>query len=147
MSLDISALGKQSGTVKVSSIEDKGTKMVWLACDQDGQRLPFPVKVWKGDLAKMAVVPAPGVEAAAEIDVKAGQYGNEALLLSFGGSPRQGGGGGRQFVPRSAAEIHSASVAGIVKSCIEKVENPSELGEWALAAMECYADAMGRFKE
>lgn len=148
--IDITNPGRQSGTLKVLSMEDKGEKMRWLTCEQDGQQLAFPIKQWKNLDGKLATVPAVDVEAVAEVEVKAGKFGNEAILESFGGATQQsgrgsGGGGGKSYVPKSREEFNASCVSGIIKSAIEKEPDPVKMEALAIAGLKVYKQAMKEY--
>lgn len=83
------------------------------------------VKFWASGPEKWGAEFKEGVTADATFETVKSQNPeypeDQKFLKTWGGlKPRAaGGGGGYKQVPKSFAEIHSASVCGIIKSCIE----------------------------
>ncbi|MBN9503630.1 MAG: hypothetical protein BGO01_20710 [Armatimonadetes bacterium 55-13] len=119
--VDLSKIGPQRATITITEITDKD-KLAFINIEGFGK----PLKVWKSSMTKFATPLEVGATAEAELDVKAGNYGNEAFITTFGGPNKssggfagKGGGNTRSFTPKTSAEIHSASIAVIVKTAIE----------------------------
>lgn len=106
------------GVIKIVSVSEANKSCNW--ADIGAQK---KLKFWKKN--SFSVELTDGAEAELVVEVKEEEYNGEKLLVpwvkSFGGDKPKGGGGGgsRSYTPKSAAEIHSSSVCGILKSAIE----------------------------
>jgi hypothetical protein len=104
-----------------------------------------PLRYWVSDKPKFAKPLEVGASAEVEVAVKPGQQGLEAWIVSFGGANAQkgggnqgGGGGQRGYTPKTDAEIHCASVAGIVKSCLDFTKDIGQFDPVFDKAMAAY---------
>ena len=94
------------------------------------------IKVWKSAPFKDALVVGAEAEATFRTEPAKGTYPESKWLASWGGVAEaaekkfSGGGGGFKSTPKSPQEIHSASIAGIIKSCIEHSLPPSDVDAW-----------------
>lgn len=140
--LDLNQVGTYKSSIKIAKTPEIGEARKPVFLDIEGQQKKL--KFWPDQKEKFLLPLDAGTEGEAEIEVKSRVDNNgdtviEAWLKSFGGSKPKyggGGGGGRQFTPKTPEEIHSASICGIVKSCIEFSEagNFDEFCDQAVAA-------------
>lgn len=127
--LDLNKVGtyKASITIKETPVKGEDKKPVFIKIDGQSKSL----KCWPDQLEKFATLPEAGVTGEATIDVTSRTHSTtgdtviEAWLKTFGGDNKgkqKGGGGyggGKAYTPKTDAEIHSPSIAGIVKSAME----------------------------
>lgn len=94
------------------------------------------VKFWASAPEKWGAEFKEGATADATFETVKSQnpdYPDEKFLKSWGGlKPRaaSGGGGGYKQLPKTAAEIHSASICGLAKSCIENGMDVKQFESW-----------------
>lgn len=94
------------------------------------------VKFWASGPEKWGAEFKEGATAEATFETVKSQnpdYPDEKFLKSWGGlKPRaaSGGGGGYKQLPKTAAEIHSASICGLAKSCIENGMDVKQFESW-----------------
>lgn len=106
------------GTVTILGIEEANKSCNWIAIGADKS-----LKSWKKN--NFSTELTEGATGEMVIEVKETEWQGESRLefwvKSFGGDKPKGGGGGgsRGYTPKSAAEIHSSSICGILKSAIE----------------------------
>ncbi len=127
--LDLSKVGLHTARITIKETPTIGEPKKPVFVKIEGQQKSL--KIWPDQADKFALKLEAGVEAEATIDVverthsQSGEKMIEAWLKSFGGDNKgkqKGGGGyggGKSYTPKSDAEIHSTSIAGIVKSAIE----------------------------
>lgn len=119
-------------TIKEIKMAQEGTKAPHiLTVSKEGSDKTFDVKVWQNHFGKMGTPLVVGATDDADIEKKEGTKGEEFFLNSFGPKKFGGGGGGRPMnAPKTPAEIHSASLCGIIKSCIEHGKDHKAAEEW-----------------
>jgi len=144
--LNLNQVGKYKAAITVKSLPEPKGKVGFI--EIEGQQKK--IKYWVSGLSKLATPLTVGASAEAEIECKESEYNGdtiiEAWLTSFGGASQafQGkGGGARPYTPKSEAEIHSASIAGIVKSCLEQTDL-SRFDELFDKALDAYCRGIER---
>lgn len=139
-------LGKQTLTLTIESVENRNAKTNWVKVAE----CPKKLIAWKEskvyDVSKLVA----GASDEAEIEVKdeQGQDGDTyrtvwinrfgPAVAKSGGNFGGGGGGARAYQPKTKEEIPSASICGILKSCIEHGKDQDEAKVW----LTLYAQTM-----
>ena len=144
---------KITTSVVIESIEDRNARTKWIKVAGITQKFA----AWSNVAEKIGV----GESAEAEIECKeekgynGGPNFNLLWLNTFGevgkrtGGAKGGRGGG--YTPKTPEEIHSASVCGIIKSCVESGHangwTLDQICEISKRLISVYRDEIGGFRK
>lgn len=130
-----------------SEVKTLTEKLRLVSFKENEQGQPADMRFWADEaFAELIVVGTEcdikGEKRPQKNDPSKEDYWVKSVNGTEGKAPKSGGGGGYKQAPKTAQEIHSASICGILKSCIESKLDTTQATNW----VEVYLLSMAKVK-